>query len=289
MCNEANNMRRALRSLAAGACGMLLLFGTEGCGPSAEERAAATLVGQAEALYDMGDYRGAIDSVKALDERYHSFTDLRRGGLRIRAMATEGLIRDSIEAIEPVLVQSKLAADSLRKFFVHIEPAAEGLDGYYLAATIPASSAMETTTIQPRVDEDGYLYLTANISGRSIGLDGLKIGTGNEAWTSGQISPSRVASVEGSDVASFAPEDLEGLGAWLTAHAGAKLTGTLTGTRGMATFQISAMLREAIVRSYEFSEAWQAERKASIQREKLERKLQAVRDQLANMPLPSQD
>lgn len=289
MCKEANKRGGLRGGLMAGGIGLLLLAGATGCGPSDEERAAATLVGQAEALYDMGDYQGAIDSVKVLNERYRGLTDLRRSGLRIQALATEGLIRDSIEAVEPVMAQAKLDTDSLGKLFVHIEPAAEGLDGYYLAAAIPASSAMETTTVQPRVDEQGYLYLTANVSGRSIGIEGLKIGNEQDAWTSGRISPSRVATVEGSDIASFAPEDLTGLGPWLLEHRGENLTGTLTGARGAASFKISPMLRQALVESYEYSEAWQRERRASILREKLERKLQAVRDQLANMPLPSQD
>ena len=98
------------------------------CGPGAEERAAAELLGQAEALYDLKDYAGAIDSINSLDARYRGFTDLRRAGLRLRALATEALVKDSIEAVEPELARATIACDSLKALFEYTVPAAEGLD-----------------------------------------------------------------------------------------------------------------------------------------------------------------
>ncbi len=286
MYNAVNKTYRLLK--AAGAT--LLMAGVlAGCGPSAEEKAAAALLGSAVAQNDLGDYQSAIDSVKALNERYRGFTDIRRSGLRVQAMATEGLIKDSIEAIGPVLAQAQLDTDSLQKLFVHIDAAAAGMDGYYIASSLVASSAMSTTGIQPRVDESGYLFLTANVNGRNIGLEGLTLVSGQDMWTSGTLSASRVLTVEGSDIASFPAESLEGMWQWVREHDAKGLKGILTGKRGKAEFAINPQLRRAIIESGEYAQAQQTLRSASIQREKLERKLQAVRDQLANMPLPSQD
>ncbi|MDE6310381.1 MAG: hypothetical protein K2L96_00990 [Muribaculaceae bacterium] len=284
-----NAVNKTYKTLLAAGVSLAIACGMTSCGPSAEENAAAALLGSAEAQYDLGEYQAAIDSVKALNERYRGYTDIRRSGLRIQALATEGLIKDSIEAIGPVLAQAQLDTDSLKKMFVHIDGAAAGMDGYYIAASLVASSAMSTTGIQPRVDEAGYLFLTANVNGRNIGLNGLTIKSGNEVWTSGTLSPARVLNVEGSDIASFAPEDLEGLWQWLRAHDASGLKGILTGSRGNSEFAINPQLRAAIIESGEYAQAQQSLRSASIQREKLERKLQAVRDQLANMPLPSED
>lgn len=283
MYNAAN---RIIRSLGGAAFAALCLVS---CGPSAEERAAAELLGQAEALYDLKDYAGAIDSVNALDERYRGFTDLRRSGLRIRALATESLVKDSIEAVEPELARATIACDSLKNLFDYTAPAAEGLDGYYLPKGLKASNAMSATGIQPRVDTDGYFYLTANINGRVTGLTTVSISSGGDTWTSAPISAARVLTVEGSEIASLSPEETAGLGAWLAAHPAKGLKGCFNGTKGKVEFSVSPALRDMTILCAEYSEALLGRRSASIQREKLERKLQAVRDRLANLPLPSQD
>jgi hypothetical protein len=259
------------------------------CGPGAEERAAAELLGQAEALYDLKDYSGAIDSINSLDARYRGFTDLRRAGLRLRALATEALVKDSIEAVEPELARATIACDSLKALFEYTVPAAEGLDGYYLPKGLKAANAVSATGIQPRVDTEGYFYLTANINGRVTGLTTVSITSGSDTWTSTPISPARVLTVEGSEIASLSPEECAGLGTWLAAHEAKGLKGSFNGAKGKVDFSISPALRDMTLLCVEYSEAQLARRAASVQREKLERKLQAVRDRLANMPLPSQD
>lgn len=258
------------------------------CGPSAEERAAAELLGQAEALCDLKNYQDAIDSVKALNERYRALTGIRQAALRVQALATEGLVKDSIEAIEPVLAQSTIACDSLKTLFETVEPSAEGLDGYYIPKSGKRQGAMESTGIQPRVSTEGYFYAAANINGRVIGLNGLSVSSGSETWTSQPLSPARVMAVEGSEIASLSPEEVAGLGTWLASKPGTGIKGTFTGSKGNVTFAIPAELRERIILCEEYATALQTRRHASIQREKLERKLQAVRDRLANLPLPEE-
>lgn len=259
------------------------------CGPSAEEQAASELLGQTQALIDMGQYGSAIDSVKVLNERFRSLTAIRRMALRLQAVATEGLIKDSIQAIEPVLAQSTLDCDSLASLFDSIPPAAEGLEGYYLPKGVKATGAVSQTGIQPRVSLDGYLYLAANINGRLIGLQTLSLSDAGKSWTSGVISPARVVTVEGSEIASIAPEEIQGLGEWLMENPGGAIKGSFNGDRGKVAFAVSPELRRRIILCWRYSEGLQLRRHAAIQREKLERKLQSVRDQLANMPLPAQD
>lgn len=283
MYNAANKLSLGL-TLALSALGVL-----SSCGPSAEERAAAELLGQAEGLYDMKEYQSAIDSIKALNERYPKFADIRKSGLRIQAQATESLVKDSIEAIEPVLAESTLRCDSLQGLFTEVKASAEGIDGYYVPKSTGTSTGMDATGIQPRVSTEGYFYLAANISGRTVGLNRLKISAGNESWTSQPVSATRILTVEGSEIASLSPEEVAGLGPWLAGHGAKGLKGTFEGSRGTVSFAVSPALRERIMLCEEYATALQTKRSASIQREKLERKLQSVRDYLANLPLPSQD
>ena len=268
---------------------LVALFSLASCGPDKEELAASQLLGEADRLLIVKDYQGAIDSIKVLNQRYPRFGDIRRAGLRIQANAMEGLVIDSIERVEPVLAQATIEVDSLKKEFVYLAPMAAGMDGYYIPSALVKTSVMQTAGLQPRVSEDGYFYLVCNIEGKKIGFRTLKITAGDSTWESRPVSEKRVLAVESSEVASFAPEDVEGLGQWLESHPAKSYKATFTGSKGSLPFTINGLMAESIILSDHYSLALQTQRSASIQREKLERKLQTIRDNLANLPLPSQD
>ena len=162
-----------------------------------------------------------------------------------------------------------------------------GLDGYFLPEGI-SDKVMTATGIQARVTDKGYFYIVANVQGRAIGLNSIELCQGGDCISSSQISPARIVKVEGSESASFNPEDLEGIGAWLESHPGADKV-VLAGSKGKVPVKMNAKLRQELLDCYHFSEALQAQRSASIKREKYERMLATARDQLANMPSTEQE
>lgn len=270
------------------AAGVLLMSALSSCGPSADEKAAAELLGQAQAQFDLKNYQGALDSVAALNARYPREATVRKEGLRVQALATEALVMDSISACEPRLAQATLAVDSLSKLMVFVEPAAEGMDGYFIPAKAVASSAMAATGFQPRVNTDGYMFLSANISGRRIDMQTLTLSSGS-SWTSGHISPARVVEVESSEIASISSEEIEGLAQWLESQPQkAQIKGTFSGSKGSVNFSVSPAMREQTILCADYATALQEQRATSILREKLERKLQTVRDHMANLPAPEE-
>lgn len=269
---------------------LLLAAGLASCGPDARERAAQSLLGAAQAQIDLRNWQAAIDSVSVLDTNYKEQTSARRQGLRLRAQATEGLILDSISALEPVLALATLDVDATRAKVEWHEGAAAGLDGYFTAKGAESRTAVAATGFQPRVGEDGWMYLAANVAGRVIGLQQLVLRSGDASWTCGTLSPAAVLTVEGSEIATFQPESLEGLTDWLeNAVPDAKaLKGEFVGCKGRVNFEVKGAALEQLRDCAAFARALQNQRRASVRREKLERKLQAIRDQLANMPLPQE-
>lgn len=270
-------------SKAAVAAAMALAFAA--CSDS-DRASADELYRQGEQAVESRNYQGAITLLDTLNSRYPSQTEIRRKGLALRAKAMEGIAIDSISAGDKALAESTIRVQELEPGFRKVESSV-GLEGYYVPKDAP-TEVMTATGIQPRVSGDGHFYLVANIQGRSIGLASLEFADGAESVSTASISPSRVVAVEGSESASFSPEDLEGVGAWLASHPGFGKC-VARGSKGKTDIKISPKLREQILACYAYGSALQARRLALVHREKYERMLEAARNQMANLtPVPEQ-
>lgn len=255
------------------------------CGDKAKE-GASQLYAESKAAIEARNYQGAMTLLDTLNTRYPDQLDIRRAALRLRASAMEGMATDSISAGDAALAQATINLNALRPHFRHVDSSV-GLDGYFLPVGV-SDKVMTATGIQARVTDKGYFYIVANVQGRAIGLRAIELTDGSERIASSDISSARIVKVEGSESASFNPEDLVGVGAWLESHPKANKV-ILVGSKGNVSVKMDNKLRKEIVDCYLFSEALQAQRSASIKREKYERMLATARDQLANLPLESDE
>lgn len=251
-----------------------------------EREGATELYTQAEQQIEASNYSGALVLLDTLNNRYPAQTDIRRNGLRLRAMAMEGIAKDSLSAGSGRLAEATLEVDRLRPKFRHVASNV-GLDGYFIPTGAP-EKVMTSTGIQPRVSEKGFFYVVVNVQGKSIGFSSLEFVDGAESVSSSAISPSRVVRVEGSESASLNPEDLETAGPWLAAHPGVSKV-ILHGSKGSTTVKIDSKLASQLVECYLYAAALQAQRLASVKQEKYERMLATSRDQIANMPVAEQE
>lgn len=249
------------------------------CGNADREGASALLQESSQAV-ENHDYRTAIELLDTINSRYRAQTEIRREALVVRARAMEGIAIDSISAGDRALAEATLRVENLEGDFKHIAGTG-GLDGYYIPKDA-SDKVMTVTGIQGRVSDDGHFYIVANVQGRAIGLSSVRFSDAGETAESASISPSRVLKVEGSEIASFTPEDLEGVGPWLESHGGAAKC-VLVGTKGNAEVKMTAALRKELAACAAYSAALQAKRLALVHREKYERMLAAARDQLANL------
>ena len=256
-----------------------LLVGLAACG-NADREGAVALLDESRSAVGSRNFVKAIELLDTINSRYRGQTEIRREALAVRAEAMEGIAMDSISAGDQALAEATLRVQSLEGRFRHVDSNV-GLDGYYLPKDA-SDKVMTRTGIQPRVSDDGHFYIVANVQGRSIGLRAVRFADGGESTESASISPSRIIKVEGSEIASFTPEDLEGVGAWLQSHDGASKC-TLLGSKGNIDVKITAELRRQLASCAAYSAALQARRLALVHREKYERMLATARDQLANL------
>ncbi len=246
--------------------------------------AAVDLYKQCESAISSGNYSGALVMLDTLNTRFADQVEIRKDALRLRAMAMQGVASDSIAAGSEELARATLELDRLAPDFRHVDSSV-GLEGYYLPKGV-SDKVMTATGIQPRVNDQGYFYIVANVQGRNIGLNSIRFVDGAEQTSSSEISPVRVIKVEGSESASFNPEDLEGVGQWLKEHPGASKI-VLAGTKGKVDVKLDPKLRSQLIACYDYSCARLALHLAQVKREKYERMLATARDQMANLPQPT--
>ena len=261
---------------------MCCMAGFSACGDS-EKAGAIELYNQANEQIESHQYNAALILLDTLNSRYPKQTEIRRDALRLRAMAMEGTALDSIGPAEEALAEATIRVQETQPTMYHVDSNV-GLEGYFLPKGVD-SKMMTSTGIQARVSDKGLLYYVVNVQGKRIGLNSFAFVSGAEQAGSTEISPSRIISVEGSESASFNPEDTEGMAEWLQNH-DRNVKVVFIGTKGRAEIKMSDKLRNEILACYRFSTALQDQRKASLRREKLERMLQVARDQMANLPAP---
>ncbi len=261
-------------------CATAILVAAFACG-NADRDSAKALLEESRQAVEKHDYNKAFELIDTLNVRYRAETEVRREALVLRAQAMEGMAIDSISAGDKALAEATIALDAFEGKFHHVDSNV-GLDGYYLPEGV-SDKVMTATGIQPRVSDDGHFYIVANVQGRSIGLESIEFSANGASVCSSVLSPSRVIAVEGSEIASFTPEDLEGVAQWLIANPDIARC-VLHGSKGNIDVKLTPAVKKQLVECAEYSQAVQAKRLALVHREKYERMLAAARDQLANMP-----
>lgn len=275
MFNAVNKIiAAAALGLAVCACGYKGAQGAQG------------LLESARSLSEAGSYNQALDSLDSLNTRYASQTAIRRDGLLLRAQIMEKIAIDSIEIASAELAEATLALDRSSAFVEHVD-GPRGLEGYYLAkGHQPAITS--ATAVQPRVSDDGYFKMVANVSGKRIGLGYIRMQDGADSYTTREVSAARRINVANSETATFDPEELTGFGEWLAAHPSVNKL-TLSGPRGHAEVRLTPELRQQIIACYEFARDTQRLHLARVHREKFERMLATSRQQIANLTQPDEE
>jgi len=269
-------MYNAIKTITIAAAAALL---TACSGDSARTAAADSLLDEARAAAEAKQYPRTLELLDSLDHGYRDCLDIRRRGTRLRITALRDLTMDSIAANDVRLTALQAEVDSARGDFARVD--VDGTDGYEVYAPAAKGWSIDRTGVQPRVDADGYFFIAVNLTGRTIGLDRLCAGDSCSL-------PSQSVAVEGSEIMNVGQEQAAPLmGALLTAHAPLKVT--LAGQRGSATITLDDAALRAFAATWRYAAARQQLRLTLIGRERLERQLSRLREQLVNLPDPDAD
>lgn len=267
MYNAASKLLTAMFVVAVASCG------------NSEKDQAMQLCTAAEHEVTSGNYQAAVTLLDTLDVRYASQVEVRRSAMKFRAMAVEGLTIRRISVVDDTLAVLKHNLDEAEPKFEYVANPGKNLGGNYVARSI---AKLKNSDILPRVNDEGYFTLSVKIPGRSIGFTHLAFADGSQSASTEAIAASRLVKVENTEMTVLQQEDVAPALEWLIAHPSAP-TYELVGSKTTIKNKFSENLREAMIETWLFAQNKQAYRLALIEREKLERKLQLCRDQLANV------
>lgn len=246
------------------------------CGNKHREE-AAELCTAAENEVKSGNYEQAIVILDTLDVRYASEVELRRSAMKYRAMAVEGLTIRRIAIVDDTLALLKSQMDELETKFEYVENPGKGLGGNFVAKTLVKGNY----DILPRINDEGYFTISVKI-GRPIGFKYITFISDNGSFSTQNIDVQRLVSVENSEMTVLQQEDVAKAMEWLCNQSDIK-SYELVGAKTSIKQAMKAPMLQALKETWHFAQTKQYYRLSLIEREKLERKLQLCRNQLANV------
>lgn len=248
---------------------------------SEEEAGPETLVEKISQSIKKGEYSLAIELIDSLNNNYPDEIELRKTTLLSRAQAMEGLIRDSIPVVDEEIVRTQLEMDSLKTFFDAVQE--KSLPGYVVDKKIKNLSLTSGTKIQPRLGDSSSPWILA------VSIPGHKNITGIAFTKNGEESAiyakdpsSRRVKGTTNEMISFMADEAKPLATYLASEPKESISVRIITEKGDVPVKLSDDVRNAIVRTYQYAELREENRKAKLHRELLDRKLVAAQNQIAN-------
>ncbi len=253
------------------------------CSSRPENTQAEGLYSDIEQAMEDGQYEKAIILMDSMDMAYPEMTELRGRLLKMRPSAMEGWTLAEIQKADCDMAYAQMLVDSLSKMFEKISDP-KLVEAYYVHKKGKVPDIMSATAVEPRLDEHFGFYIVSSLQGKNIGLNSIGLSVnGHEAY-SGIIPYGDDRSFSGSNGQKtvFSGKDVEEIGI-LAANNPESGKLVFRGNKGSHTIAITQRQVVAIGDAYKYSEARKSLVSAQILREKLERKLQIARNQMANI------
>lgn len=256
-----------------------------GCSQSnSDEQAARALMAQADANINDGQPDRALALLDSLDRAYPSETAVRREAMSLRPKAMEQVTLRQIASIDSMLLEAQATVDRLSPDFKHIP--GDGLEGYYVYSKAYNPNFINAAqAVEPRVNDADYMfYVAAQNRGKATGLNMITVTDRSGATCSSETIPAssaRLMKIEGAEMASFLPEEVDSLGRWCSTRGNELASVILSGPKGKVTVKLSPAQAESFGAAYQLASARRRIATGAITREKLDRQLQLTREQQA--------
>lgn len=258
---------------------------------NSDEEAARALMAQAEANINDNRPARAIELLDSLNRAYPAETEVRREAMSLRPKAMEMITIQQIASTDSILLAAQAEIDRLSPEFKHIP--GDDLEGYYVYAKAYNPNFVNAAqAVEPRVNDANFMfYIAAQNRGKATGLNSIAITDRSGATCRSEAIPAssaRLVNIEGAEMASFLPEEVDSLGHWCAERPQDLASVTLSGPKGSVNIKLNASQAEAFAAAYRFATAHQRRASGAIVREKLDRQLQLTREQQARTTTETQ-
>ena len=249
-----------------------------------DKKAAAELVDEITLDLQAGRAAHALELMDTLNTKYASQIEARKQAMALRPAAIEAVTIEQIQHADSLIAVSSVEVSNLEGLFAHVP--GDDLEGYYLVKDAKQNFLGSPASVEPRVNDDNMMfYIVAQAKGKNLGISRVVLFTSTEQCQSQAIpagSP-RVVDLEGAELASFLPEEVDDLGAWAAEHEADIKGAMIYCASGHKKVALTPAQARAFATAWRYANAKQRQRQGAMLREKLDRQLQVARDQAANM------
>lgn len=251
-------------------------------GQTESNRRACSLYDQADALINDGQPARAIELLDSLQRAYPDEADVQRRALHLRPQAIEKATLAQLSSTDSLMAVRQATYEQLKDKMRRLN-SPELVEPYYVYAATYNKEFLNTTGIEPRVSDIGQFYIVSSVNPGGLKHQAIDLTVGDETVSTGTVPYDGEMNyrIGGSEVITFTPARCDTIGMLAAAHPDTNFRITFKGEKKDRTEKLSAKQRDAIVTCYLFSQAIIDSRELAVQREKLERRLQIARDQIA--------
>lgn len=269
-----------MKIIIASAClGIALIASGCSSNKSDEKSEGMMLFDEAKVAVETGNADLCLMLLDSLDHNYSADTEAARNSIMLRPRAIELQSIQQISANDSVIKAEQCRVDSMMPLIKKISLRA--VDGYWVDKASYNPDFMNSTGISGRVSEIGEFYIVSCVNGGKPDYNSIILEAGDAKITSQAVSSgnARNYSHGGARIISFTPAESDPLGAFVVNNRLAKSLTVRFNGRGNRSVKLTSKQIDGIATAYLFAKAVNALRTATINGERLQKRLEMSRRQ----------
>ena len=250
------------------------------CGTNnADKEAAESLVAEASAALDRGDFEQAQLLLDSLSAAYPHEVEAGRTALDLRPKVMERKTAQEIVELQALMAATQAYADSLRGFFTLVPRSDDQLETYMIHKDAPANWRDRNTAVA-RLSPSGEFYVTSSLAGRSTRHTAISLSADGVSVTSGEV-PFDAESLLSRESVRFAAGKADTLGVFAVQMDNRPLQLNFVGGAKAPSVTLTAKEVHAMADTWRLSQALSTIAPSARRLDQLKAKLQVSRDQQA--------
>lgn len=269
-----------MRTIIATACfGLALIAAGCSSNKSEEKSEGMKLFEAANAAVEAGEADLCIQLLDSLDHNYSADTEAARNSIMLRPKAIELQCLNQIVVNDSVIKAEQTRVDSIMPLMKKISLRA--VDGYWVDKASYNPDFMNSTGISGRVSVIGEFYIVSCVNGGNPNYSSISIENGSDKVTSETVASdnARNYSHGGARIISFTPAESDSLGHFVVNNRNAKSLTVRFNGKGNRTVKLTPKQINGIATAYQFANAVNLLRTATINSERLQKRLELSRQQ----------
>ena len=264
---------------------MLLCAAVTSCGGSKDDPEALNMLNQAEQSLSANAPEKAITIIDSLNKVYPKELNVRRKAMYLRTLADSALIVKEAAQTDSIIKADSVIYLQLKPQFTFIKTK-DMVEGYYVAKSLQGHPLYERTGLEPRIDEQGNIFVASCVFGKAINHVRLEASAAASSASTKDVpyddsTNYRYTTDRGAcEMVTFHIDKCEDFCKFIADNASSKIRVSYIG-KGRTSITLSPELAKTFAETYQFAQAMQSGKSASAKQIYLAKKKELNRQQMA--------